>query len=213
MHEFVCCENNNCFTYNVQDMNIDVNALYLNPFYLLLHRQHFQQTKKNTSARLSFPCKENYCFNDLFHPMTSLLLSTNNNSSAGGGNNSSSGKKKGNSASIFSQLEKKAGTSTTENSWRCFMPVLSMDSAFIRCGRCFTTLGDALITFDENDDAINDTSQGNENEISFQMKDIQSMKFNLQNIKLEKITPSASHPAKEIPPLSVEKVSNNNSHI
>jgi hypothetical protein len=173
MHEFICCENNsNCFVFNSQEMNLEENSLYLNPFYLLFTGKHFNhEGKRKRKPLLQFPCKENYCLNDLFHPVTSLMLT---NKPATEQNNHNKKKKE------------------DEELWKSFIPVLSMDSCLIQCGRCFSYLGDGLLSFSDNDDEPmnNSGKEQEEEEMNFQLKDVQSMKLNYQNISIQGNFPS-----------------------
>jgi Pyruvate/2-oxoacid:ferredoxin oxidoreductase delta subunit len=176
MHEFICCENNsNCFVFNSQEMNLEENSLYLNPFYLLFTGKHFSHGKSKRKSLLQFPCKENYCLNDLFHPVTSLMLT--------------------NKPAEQNSNKKKNEKKEEEELWKLFIPVLSMDSCLIQCGRCFSYLGDGLLSFNDNDDEPTNNSgkeQEEDEEMNFQLKDIQSVKLNYQNISIQGNLPSFS---------------------
>ena len=128
MHEFICCENiENCFTLSSDEIRVQPQALYFHPLYLLFHRDHLQYMTSNGEKVLS-PCdinaKDNYSLFDLFHPITSMMLSQNLQTTQQKlqTTNKKSNKKSGkNSSDHWSQL-----------CWKMFLPVLTMDSCLIR---------------------------------------------------------------------------------
>lgn len=125
MHDFICCENvENCFTLSSEEMAIAPQQLYFHPLYLLFHRDHLQLLEETSTLRgCEFSWKENYSLLDLFHPITSLMLSSDGSSVSS-------------SRSAASQQKKAKKSTATANVdqefWKLFLPVLAMDTCAIR---------------------------------------------------------------------------------
>lgn len=175
MHDFVCCENvENCFNFSSEDITLTPNVLYLHPIYSSFHSSHIT-IDENDNPSCEFLCKENYSICDLFHPITSMMLSS--------------------TASIAPPSDSKSKKNENGNNWKFFLPVLSMDRCLIRlvsllllffqlifsrCRRCKSHIGEGILKLDESEPI-----PSADDEFHFKLSDMESVKIFNHSVRLE----------------------------